>query len=85
MISLKIKTIWQGKVGIREKYLVRARRHNEDILIVKSHEQMLIPVDKLQSLIVGRSDKPFKDKFHGEKHYLFYFLWKPTIKQTKLL
>ena len=31
MINLKVKTLWQGKIAIRDKYVEKAKETNQDI------------------------------------------------------
>jgi len=89
MIKIKVNTIWQGQVAIRDKYLKQAQERQEDILIIHGQEQMLIPhltAHKYNAI----SQKPVKDKFRygdiyvAEEHYLLYYKWKPTARQESL-
>lgn len=85
MIKLNIRTIWQGKVGIREKYITQAYEQKEGLEIWHEHSLMEIPCDKIRERIVSRSERAVLDKFKGQWHYLLYFEWKPNVNQTKLL
>ena len=84
MIKVKIKTIWHGKVGIRDKYVEKARREKDDICIVKGNDMMIVPFEKIGEAIVGKSEFPMKDRYSKENHYLLYFHWRPTTVQQKL-
>ena len=84
MIKVKIKSIWQGKVGIRDKYVIKARTEKDDICFIKELDVMIIPFGKLDEAIVGRSEFPVRDKYSKESHYMIYFDWKPTTLQKKL-
>ena len=84
MINLKVKSIWQGKKGIRDKYVNQALKTGQDICISDDIDTMIIPYQNIQSLIVSKSDFPVKDKYSKESHYLIYFKWKPTILQQSL-
>ena len=84
MITVKIKSVWHGKVAIRDKYVVQAQKNKEDISLVKGNDRMIIPLDKIDEAIVGKSEFPFQDKYSKESHYLIYFNWKPTTIQNKL-
>jgi len=84
MITVKIKSVWHGKVAIRDKYVVQAQKNKEDIFLVKGNDRMIIPLDKIDEAIVGKSEFPFQDKYSKESHYLIYFNWKPTTIQNKL-
>jgi len=84
MINIKIKSVWQGKVGIRDKYILQAEKTKEDICLQKDSDVMLIPFLHLAEAIVGRSEYPVRDKYSNESHYLCYFDWTPTTLQKKL-
>lgn len=85
MIKIKIKSIWQGKIGIRDKYLTLAHEKKQGFMIFHENEVMKIDYDKIKEKIIARSEKPFYDKFKGQYHWLYYFNWKPEIKQNQLL
>ncbi len=85
MIKLKVKSLWQGKVGIREKYVEEAHRTFQPLLLTYQDQVMLIPREKVQEAIVARSEKPVFDKYKGEEHYLIYYDWKPTSAQIALV
>lgn len=78
MIEIKVKSIWQGKVGVRDKYVEEALKDNEGLAIKHEGKVMTIPNEKIAGLVVGKSEQPFKDRFYPyTPHYLIYFLWKP--------
>jgi len=77
MIEIKVKTIWQGQVGIRDKYVQEALKQKNGLIIRKENEIMIIPAEELEAKIKGVSEKPFKDRFSEKQHFLFYFDWKP--------
>ena len=85
MIKIKITSIWQEKVGVRDKYLAQAYREKQGLSIIVGRERMDIPYEEIEKNIVAKSDRPFIDRYKGEWHYLFYFKWKPQIKQKALL
>ena len=86
MISVKVRSFWQGKVGIRDKYVKRALQGNESLeILYKNEGVMIIPAEKVQEKIVAKSEKPFQDKFGDKWHFLYYFNWKPLVNQQKLL
>jgi len=84
MIKVKVRSIWQGKVGIRDKYLVEAKKYKDDIAIYKGNDLMIIPFDKLDEAVIAKSENPFQDRYSKESHYLIYFSWSPTTIQSKL-
>lgn len=85
MIKLEVKSIWQGKVAIRQKYLEQAYKNKKGLEIHHAGSIMLIPFDKIKDSVVAKSEKSVYDKFKGEYHWLIYFNWKPTILQKQLL
>ena len=85
MIQLRVKSIWKGQVGIRDKYVNQALRENKGLEIICQGEFMIIPATEVKEKITGKSKEHFKDKFSEEWHYLIYFSWEANDKQTKLL
>ena len=86
MIEVQVKTLWQGKVGIRDRYVKEAIERKEGILIRHGQESMAIPFNKLKELIAGKSDRRFKDYFGQTKpQYLIYFVFRPQVKQGSLV
>jgi hypothetical protein len=82
MIEIRVRTIWNGKVAIPEKYAFQAEDSKQDLMISKGEDVMILKFDMIKKLIKGRSENSFKDKFGGEDYYLVYFDWKPdTIQQ----
>ena len=80
MINLKVKTQWEGKVAIRDKFIQQAKEKNEDILIEHAGNIMLIPVDKIDEVALPYREK-VRDKFSLEYHELVYFYWKPRTQK----
>ncbi len=77
-IVIRVNTIWNGRVAVRDRYTKQAVAEKLDIQVWHEREVMLIPYDKIQDLKVGISERPMKDKFSEEYHFLIYFDWKPT-------
>ena len=76
MISLEVRTIWQGKVAVRDRYVKEAVSKREGLLITHGKDKMAIPYPKLKESIVGKSDRRFVDQVGRESpHFLIYFLW----------
>ena len=84
IISVEIKTTWQSKVGIRDKYVNEAQNRGKDLYIFKGNDAMLIPWGKIDLVKVGKSEFPVPDRYSNESHYLIYFDWKPTTLQLSL-
>lgn len=85
MIKVECKTIWMGKVAVRDKYIDEALDTGEGIVITHGEDVMEIPFNEIKQRIVGRSALPVKDRFSPNRHFLFYLNWKPTIKQFSLI
>lgn len=85
MIIVKARSVWQGKVGIRDKYVNSAIKSGRGLEITYRTEIMAIPAGEVRKKIVGKSENPFLDRFGGGWHYLIYFIWKPIVNQKKLL
>ena len=84
MRKIKIKTIWQGKVAIRDKQLDEA--WGQRLLFVHGNEKMIINPGEIKKKIVGKSKIPFRDRYSREQHYLVYFKWQPMPdNQQKLI
>lgn len=84
MIKVKVKTLWQGKVGIRDRYVVQCQDQEEDLMICHGEGAMLIPWGKLDRRTHGVSKEVHKDRFGRGGHRLIYFLWQPTAQQAQL-
>lgn len=85
MIKIRVKSIWQNKIGVREKYINQAIKEKQGLEITCPNGFMIIPAEEVAKKIVGKSQTRFKDKFSKEWHYLIYFLWNPNTNQGKLL
>jgi len=85
MIKIRVRTKWKHRVGIRDRYVKQALNNKEDLLIYYYYDSMLIPYDEIEKKIIGRSKKPIPDYYSDEKHFLIYFVWKPSLFQKKLL
>ena len=85
MITVKVNTLWHGWVGIRDRYITEAREAREGLVIVHNQEQMTIPYYEIDKFIIAKSDRPFTDRFGRDPHYLFYFDWKPKVKQGRMI
>ncbi len=84
-IKVKVKSLWEGKVGIRDKYLAEAMKEQQGIAIEHKGQTMVIPYEKLTESIAGKSEQPFQDRFSRSWHYLIYFVWKPQEEKQATL
>lgn len=85
MIKVKVKTIWEGKVAVRDKYIDEARATGQGLIITHKQGFMVIPNEEINSRIDSYSEQFFADHFSDKKHQLVYFLWKPTRAQLELI
>ncbi len=82
MIKIKVKSIWQGCVAIRDKYYKEAIETNQSIQVTVGKESYLIENPKKYAY---KSNRAFKDKFSGQSHFLYYYTWKPAVKEVPKL
>jgi hypothetical protein len=85
MITIPVKTLFQGDVGIRDRYIKEAKDTGQSITVVREDGAMLIPNNEMKARCKGRSKKKFMDRFGRDGHYLYYFNWKPDATQRELL
>lgn len=78
--TIRIRGLWQGKAGIRDKYL-ELDGFSDIMLVLPSGEKMTIGKFEIKSLVVAKSDEPFVDRYSNEKHYLIYYEWRPDINR----
>ena len=82
MIKVKVKSIWQGKVGVRDKYIVRAFELEKGLLIEYKSDFMIVPFRRIdRELITPKTPVMVKDHYSGNSHQLFYFKWRPDKSQ----
>ncbi|MFW6173503.1 MAG: hypothetical protein ACOC5T_07155 [Elusimicrobiota bacterium] len=81
MITTRVKTIWNGMVAIRDKYVKEALKKKEDLEIIHENENMIIEWNQIEKRIHSIS-KPIPDKFSNAIHKLIYFHWIP-FKETE--
>lgn len=81
-LRVKVKSVWQGRVGIRDKYLVRASKEGMEVSC--NNASMSLTPEEVMKKIVAKSERPFYDKFSKDYHYLIYYNWvpEPTKQQT---
>jgi len=85
MITIIVKTEYQGMIAIRDKYIKEAINAGEDLVIHHDGESMRIPCAKINDRIFTTSDKPFTNRYERDSHYLIYFPWVPDAKQGRML
>lgn len=96
MITIIVKTFFQGKVAMHEKYLKQAKAEKKGFQFVHylrdgdvmKQQVMIIPHEQIETAIA------YKNGFHKEKfgtgtYYLIYYKWNPIEEgqpsQEKLL
>lgn len=84
MVTVEVTTIWKDRAGIPEKYYEQALKNKEDLKISFKNGIMKILYPELKERRVGRSEKPFQDKFGRGEYYLVYFIWKPMNEDEEM-
>lgn len=86
MIEVCVDTIWEGMVAVRQQYIEEAMLYSQGIVVCHGKDKMKIRLSEIEDSIVRVSQNKVLDKYH--KHppgRLYYFRWKPDIKQEVLL
>jgi len=86
MVSVKVRSQWQGMVAIRKKYLDTVLETEEDLDIEHDGKHMIMTYAEADTRKVIM-DKPVyvNDKYSGEIHELVYFQWNPNNNQLIML
>jgi len=77
MIKIKARSLWQGQVGLRDKYYREAIKNKDGLEIYYKDQVMIIPAEEVDKKCRGISKEFFQDRFSNERHQLVYFDWKP--------
>ena len=86
MIKVYVKTIWKGQVAVRQGYAEEAIKRGVGLIIKHKNETMVIPAERLKTLVAGKSVQCFRDYYGKRKpEHLIYFIWRPGTKQEALL
>ncbi len=86
MVSVEVKTKWQGFVAVREQFITQAIKEATPLEIIHDNGRMVIPPGDIKRRIARKSEYPMRDRFNKlPPGYLFYFDWKPTETQEALL
>ena len=84
-IKIKVNKPWVGRVAVRDRYVNQANLENRGLEIHCGNNTMTIPAEKVNDLIVAKSKVDFFDKFSNQRHFLFYYDWKPeVVKEDEL-
>ena len=85
MITEVINTLFKGMVGIADKRVDEALNNGGGMVIWHDGNGMELSNMDLVSKRIAVSDRKFKDKYGGADYYLYYYKWKPTIEQGKMI
>lgn len=85
MITVKVNTLWQGMVGVPDKYVGEALNKGKPLCILHDEAQMVISGIDLSRQRKCISERKFRDRFGGPDYLLYYYDWKPTMVQETLL
>lgn len=73
----KVKTLFQGRIGMPDIQLKKIFESGEDLIIEHADKVMTIKNEDMRGRIVARSPEIFQDRFSKEKYKLCYYDWKP--------
>lgn len=76
-MRVKVNSLWQGKVGIHEKYINELRKTKEDLQITCENRTMTMSYQRVM-MAVNFGKETFRDKYSGAYYRLAYFNWKPN-------
>jgi len=76
--------LYLGRVVIRDKFVKEALKHRVPLRILHDNNSMVIQPDDIEFLQKGKSAKPVADQFSSDKHYLIYFVWRPSEKYKQI-
>ncbi len=86
MVSVTVKTKWQGFVAVREQFITQAINEGTPLEIVHDNGRMVIQPGDIKKRIARKSEYRMRDRFNKlPPGYLYYFDWKPTETQEALL
>lgn len=85
-MSIKIKSLWHGQIGVHQKFVKDAIINNKPLDFKYKDERMVIQPENIKKSVRGISEESFRDRFKNELYKLVYFDWKPDKDpQQKLL
>lgn len=83
MFTVNVRTKYEGKVWVHEKYIKRL--NNESMLIRHDGNEMLITKDTAKEQGLEKSKDTFPEKQEGTGYYHLYgFNWEPRDDQKRL-
>lgn len=85
MVVVKVKTVWNGRVAVRGRYIRQCLQEESDLTIWHNGDAMVIPFNELFTKRTGMSAEKFGDDFGKfDPDHLHYFKWKPTAVQDRM-
>jgi len=83
-IEVKVRTLWQGMVAVRDKYITYCFNAKRDLIIKHKRDTMIIPHQDLYSRAEKFHVRVF-DVYKSQSHNLYYYKWQPFSTQTSFL
>lgn len=83
-IEIKVRSVWQGKIGVHSKYYEEAVKKKVGLTIQCDNEYMFLTPEQVEKP-VAQSKELFRDSYNKTFYRLVYYRWKPTLGQQKLL
>ena len=76
MLKLKLKSFYNNKAPVHEKYVMKALSQDEGLELEYKGDKMTIPHDEINKRITFYS-RPMPDKYKNTVYRLAYFNWVP--------
>jgi hypothetical protein len=70
--TIPIKTLWNGKAWVHQKYLRRAKLLKEGLVLEYKGKIMTVEPERIDPLFWTKGDREFRDQFNGGEPY---YLW----------
>lgn len=84
VIKIKVKTMWERKVWVHQKYLNECVRSSEPLEIHHDGKIMTVTKGQLLHNKPVKSEIPFYEKFGGGQYWLYGFDFKPDAEPPTL-
>lgn len=81
----RVKTLWQGKIGMPDIQLKKIFDSGEDLIIEHGGKIMTIKNGEMKEKVVARSPETFQDRYSKVFYKLVYYSWKPDPEIQKTL
>lgn len=70
--------LYLGRVAVRDKFVNEAIKHGVPLRIKHDNTFMIVHAKDIKERVVGKSDHTVPDQFSADRHYLIYFVWRPS-------